>query len=45
MLTVGDWAYLRLAPAPGTEYAGAVVATDGTRCMLTLPQAFWCVRG
>jgi hypothetical protein len=40
-LVFGDVVYFRLAAAPTVEFAAAVVATDGSRCLLAMPDAFW----
>ncbi len=39
----GDTVYLRFAGADDVEFAGSVIATESTRCMLAMPrQFFYC---
>ena len=40
-LVLGDTVYIIAADTPKVQYAAAVVATDSTRVLLAMPQAFW----
>eukprot|EP00891_Asterochloris_glomerata_P007086 jgi/Astpho2/7086/Aster-x1407 len=40
-LVLGDNVFLRLVAELDTEWAGVVVATEQTRCLVAMPHAFW----
>jgi len=41
----GDTVYVRFAAADETEFAGSVIATESTRCMLAMPKLFYSCCG
>ena len=40
-LVFGDVVYIRFACMDNAEFAGFVVATEATRCMLAMPRQFY----
>lgn len=41
LLPPGDVVYVREAGSAGVEYAGNVLAVDGSRCLLLMPPVWW----
>lgn len=46
-LVFGDVVYIRFACLDTTEFAGYVIATESTLCMVAMPKPFYacCLRG